>query len=86
MDAACSVVSTNNVILNRSCRDMGVGASYVRAAHRRWPNKPPISGAKKKLRTTKNMNMENQGQDKRKRLDLQKRSCSLEQRICSWSS
>uniref|UniRef100_A0A9I9ED07 Uncharacterized protein n=1 Tax=Cucumis melo TaxID=3656 RepID=A0A9I9ED07_CUCME len=28
MDAARSVVSTNDVILNRSCRDMGVGASY----------------------------------------------------------
>uniref|UniRef100_A0A9I9E6W9 Uncharacterized protein n=1 Tax=Cucumis melo TaxID=3656 RepID=A0A9I9E6W9_CUCME len=29
MDAACSVVSTNDVILNRSCTDMGVGVSYV---------------------------------------------------------
>uniref|UniRef100_A0A9I9EM02 Uncharacterized protein n=1 Tax=Cucumis melo TaxID=3656 RepID=A0A9I9EM02_CUCME len=44
MDAARSVVGTNDVILNCSCRDMGVGASYVRAAQHRWPNKPPISG------------------------------------------
>uniref|UniRef100_A0A9I9EFW9 Uncharacterized protein n=1 Tax=Cucumis melo TaxID=3656 RepID=A0A9I9EFW9_CUCME len=44
MDAARSVVSTNDVILNRSCRDMGVRASYVRAAQHRWPIKPPISG------------------------------------------
>uniref|UniRef100_A0A9I9EGZ4 Uncharacterized protein n=1 Tax=Cucumis melo TaxID=3656 RepID=A0A9I9EGZ4_CUCME len=44
MDASRSVVSINDVILNRSCRDMGVGASYVRAAHHRWPNKPSISG------------------------------------------
>uniref|UniRef100_A0A9I9EF70 Uncharacterized protein n=1 Tax=Cucumis melo TaxID=3656 RepID=A0A9I9EF70_CUCME len=28
MDAVHSVVSTNDVILNRSCEDMGVGASY----------------------------------------------------------
>uniref|UniRef100_A0A9I9EK00 Uncharacterized protein n=1 Tax=Cucumis melo TaxID=3656 RepID=A0A9I9EK00_CUCME len=28
MDAARSVVSTNDLILNRSCRDMGVEASY----------------------------------------------------------
>uniref|UniRef100_A0A9I9EGH3 Uncharacterized protein n=1 Tax=Cucumis melo TaxID=3656 RepID=A0A9I9EGH3_CUCME len=42
MDAARSVVSRNDVILNRSCRDMGVEASYVRAAQHRWPNKPPI--------------------------------------------
>uniref|UniRef100_A0A9I9E5M9 Uncharacterized protein n=1 Tax=Cucumis melo TaxID=3656 RepID=A0A9I9E5M9_CUCME len=29
MDTAHSVVSTNDVILNRSCRDMGVEASYI---------------------------------------------------------
>ena len=29
MDAARSVVSTNDVILNRSCRDMRVEASYM---------------------------------------------------------
>uniref|UniRef100_A0A9I9EB43 Uncharacterized protein n=1 Tax=Cucumis melo TaxID=3656 RepID=A0A9I9EB43_CUCME len=43
MDAAHSKVSTNDVILNRSCRDMGVGVSYVRVAQHHWPNKPPIS-------------------------------------------
>uniref|UniRef100_A0A9I9EEK1 Uncharacterized protein n=1 Tax=Cucumis melo TaxID=3656 RepID=A0A9I9EEK1_CUCME len=46
MDVVRSVVSTNDVILNRSCRDMGVGAFYVkvREAQHRWPNKPSISG------------------------------------------
>uniref|UniRef100_A0A9I9EKD0 Uncharacterized protein n=1 Tax=Cucumis melo TaxID=3656 RepID=A0A9I9EKD0_CUCME len=44
MDATHSVVSTNDVILNRSCRDMGVGASYVRAVQHRWLNKPSILG------------------------------------------
>uniref|UniRef100_A0A9I9EK29 Transposase-associated domain-containing protein n=1 Tax=Cucumis melo TaxID=3656 RepID=A0A9I9EK29_CUCME len=44
MDAARSVVSTNDVILNRSCRDMRVRASYVRTTQHRWPNKSPISG------------------------------------------
>uniref|UniRef100_A0A9I9EDH7 Uncharacterized protein n=1 Tax=Cucumis melo TaxID=3656 RepID=A0A9I9EDH7_CUCME len=29
MDATRSIVNTNNVILNRSCRDMGMGASYA---------------------------------------------------------
>uniref|UniRef100_A0A9I9EA45 Uncharacterized protein n=1 Tax=Cucumis melo TaxID=3656 RepID=A0A9I9EA45_CUCME len=41
--AVRSVVSTNDVILNRSRRDIGVGASHVRAAQHHWPNKPPIS-------------------------------------------
>uniref|UniRef100_A0A9I9EK69 Uncharacterized protein n=1 Tax=Cucumis melo TaxID=3656 RepID=A0A9I9EK69_CUCME len=44
MDAARSVVSTNDVTLNHSCKDMGVGVSYVRAAQHRWPNKPPTLG------------------------------------------
>ena len=34
MDAAHFVVSTNEVILNRSCRDMEVGASYVKSLHK----------------------------------------------------
>ena len=34
MDATHSVVSTNDVILNRSCRDMKVGALYVKSLHK----------------------------------------------------
>ena len=34
MDAARSVVSTNDVILNRSCRDMGMGVPYVNGLHK----------------------------------------------------
>uniref|UniRef100_A0A9I9EEP5 Uncharacterized protein n=1 Tax=Cucumis melo TaxID=3656 RepID=A0A9I9EEP5_CUCME len=59
IDAARSVLSTNDVILNSSCRDIGEGASYVRAAQHHWPNKPPILGvekeknSKRKLKTIK---------------------------------
>ena len=31
MDATHFVISTNDVILNRSCRDMEVGALYVKS-------------------------------------------------------
>ena len=34
MDAACFVISTNDVILNHSCRDMKVGVSYVMVLHK----------------------------------------------------
>ena len=34
MDAARSVVSINDVILNCSCGDMEVGASYVNGLHK----------------------------------------------------
>uniref|UniRef100_A0A9I9E9D9 Uncharacterized protein n=1 Tax=Cucumis melo TaxID=3656 RepID=A0A9I9E9D9_CUCME len=34
MDVARSVVNTNDVILNRSCRDIRVGASYVNGLHK----------------------------------------------------
>ena len=34
MDATCFVVSTNDVILNRSSEDMEVGASYVKSLHK----------------------------------------------------
>ena len=34
VDAVCFVVSTNDVILNRSCRDMKVETSYVKSLHK----------------------------------------------------
>ena len=34
MDAIRSVVSINDMILNRSCRDMRVEASYVKSLHK----------------------------------------------------
>ena len=34
MDATCFVVSTNDMILNCSCRDMEVGVSYVKSLHK----------------------------------------------------
>ena len=37
MDAARFVVSTNDVILNRSGRDMKVGVSYVKCLHKTKP-------------------------------------------------
>ena len=37
MDVAHFVVSTNDVILNRSCRDMKVEASYVNSLHKIEP-------------------------------------------------
>ena len=37
MDAVHFVVNINNVILNRSCRDMKVGASYVKGLHKTEP-------------------------------------------------
>ena len=30
------VISTNDVILNRSCRDMEVMTSYVKSLHKDW--------------------------------------------------
>ena len=37
MDAAYFVVSTNDVILNRSCRDMKVETFYVNILHKTGP-------------------------------------------------
>ena len=34
MDATHFVVSTDDVILNRSCRNIEVGASYVKSLHK----------------------------------------------------
>ena len=34
MDAARFVVSTNDVIHNRSCGEMKVGASYLKSVHK----------------------------------------------------
>ena len=34
MDATHLVVSTNDVILNHSCRDMEMGVSYVKSLHK----------------------------------------------------
>ena len=34
MDATRFVVSTNDVILNRLCRDIEVGVSYVKSLHK----------------------------------------------------
>ena len=34
IDATRFIVSTNNVILNRSCSDMQMGASYVKSLHK----------------------------------------------------
>ena len=34
MDATCFVVNTNDVILNHSCEDIKVRASYVKNLHK----------------------------------------------------
>ena len=43
MDAAHFVLSTNDEILNRSCGDMRVGASYAMSLHKTGPRNKSLS-------------------------------------------
>ena len=44
MDATRFVVSTNDVILNRLCRDIEVGVSYVKSLHKTGTMKQLLLG------------------------------------------